>query len=80
MLINYLRNEIDSDTSVEWSLAIQGLNNNPEQLEKLWKDIVNPNREFSYYKLTYVLMGFWSTLKISYNKDKYICKLYEELP
>lgn len=78
--ISYLKQEIQSETSLEWQLATNALNNDPIIIENTWQQIIDPNRELSYYKLSFVLLGFWSTLKISFNKEKYIQKYFDIIP
>lgn len=41
---------------------------------------MSPSREISYYKLSYVLSGFWSELKIQYSKHQLIDKFFERIP
>ena len=86
ILLNYME-EKDSGNKKKWLLAIEGLTENNDKLEELWriylkKNIIEnenvKNYQLSYEEIKYSLKGFISNRK--YFKHKYLKKFFEELP
>ncbi len=70
----------DNSTKAQnWKVAIEGLTDNQEKLDSLWKNyIYQSDRTQSYHVMVYSLIGFFYSN--SYNRHKYRLKFFEDLP
>lgn len=75
-----MKTEDSTDVGKDWQLAIEALCNSEESLKKSWFEITSKDRTLSYHKLSYLLVGFNSSLGVSYKKHHYMEKFFEILP
>ena len=62
-----------TDTAKDWCMAIDGLTQCDDKLAEYWNEIINTKeRTLSYHKIEYLLIGFNSSLSISYKKHQYM--------
>lgn len=81
MYLNHMKTIDTTDTAKDWCLAIEGMTDCDEKLENFWKEITcTKERTMSYHKIQYLLIGFNSSLSVSYKKHKYMEKFFECLP